>query len=124
MNSPVSKAEQDALVDYSISLDDKYTLERGRAFMTGTQALIRLSMLQRQADVKAGLNTAGFITGYRGSPLGAVDMTAAKAKKHLEKNHIVFHPGVNEDLAATSVWGTQQVNLFPGAKYDGVFGIW
>ena len=124
MNSPISKAEQDALVDHSISLDDKYTLERGRAFMTGTQALIRLTMLQRQADVKAGLNTAGFITGYRGSPLGAVDMTAAKAKKHLEKNHIKFHPGVNEDLAATSVWGTQQVNLFPGAKYDGVFGVW
>ena len=80
MNSPISKAEQDALVDHSVSLDDKYTLERGRAFMTGTQALIRLTMLQRQADLKAGLNTAGFLTGYRGSPLGAVDMTAAKAK--------------------------------------------
>jgi TPP-dependent indolepyruvate ferredoxin oxidoreductase alpha subunit len=70
-------------------------------------------MLQRQADEKAGLNTAGFITGYRGSPLGNVDLTASKAKKYLEKAHVKFHPGVNEDLAATSVWGTQQVNLFP-----------
>ena len=123
MNAP-NKVEQQALVDNNISLDDKFTLERGRAFMTGTQALIRLTMLQRQADEKAGLNTAGFISGYRGSPLGNVDLTAAKAKKHLAKHHVKFHPGVNEDLAATSVWGTQQVNMFPGAKYDGVFAMW
>lgn len=108
----------------AISLADKYTLTRGRAFMTGTQAFIRLAMLQHQSDVAAGLNTAGYITGYRGSPLGAVDMTAEKAKKYLEAEHVKFHPGVNEDLAATTVWGTQQVNLFPGAKYDGVFSIW
>ena len=107
-----------------ITLDDKYTLERGRAFITGTQALIRLPMMQRQRDVKAGLNTAGYITGYRGSPLGSVDMTAAKARKHLEAHHVQFHPGVNEDLAATAVWGTQQVNMYAGAKYDGVFGMW
>ena len=107
-----------------VSLDDKYTLERGRAFITGTQAMIRLPMLQRNRDVRAGRNTAGFITGYRGSPLGSVDQTAAKAKKHLEAHHVKFHPGVNEDLAATSVWGTQQVNLFPNAQYDGVFGLW
>ena len=123
MNAP-KKAEQQALVDQSISLDDKYTLERGHAFMTGTQALIRLMMLQRQADEKTGLNTAGYISGYRGSPLGNVDLTAAKAKKHLSKYHVKFHPGVNEDLAATTVWGTQQVNMFPGAKYDGVFAMW
>ena len=123
MNAPL-RPEQQALIDNSISLDDKFTLERGRAFMTGTQALLRLMMLQRQADEKAGLNTAGFITGYRGSPLGNVDLTASKAKKYLEKAHVKFHPGVNEDLAATSVWGTQQVNLFPGAKYDGVFAMW
>ena len=123
MNAP-HQAEQQALIDNSISLDDKYTLERGHAFMTGTQALIRLMMLQRQADEKAGLNTAGFISGYRGSPLGNVDLTAAKAKKHLGKYHVKFHPGVNEDLAATSVWGTQQVNMFPDAKYDGVFAMW
>ncbi|MBC3934156.1 indolepyruvate ferredoxin oxidoreductase family protein [Undibacterium rugosum] len=123
MNAP-HQAEQQALIDNSIALDDKYTLERGHAFMTGTQALIRLMMLQRQADEKAGLNTAGFISGYRGSPLGNVDLTAAKAKKHLGKYHVKFHPGVNEDLAATSVWGTQQVNMFPDAKYDGVFAMW
>ena len=107
-----------------ISLEDKYTLPRGRAFMTGTQAFIRLAMMQHQSDVKSGLNTAGYITGYRGSPLGGVDMTAEKARKYLEAEHVKFHPGVNEDLAATTVWGTQQVNLFPGAKYDGVFSIW
>ncbi|HYD81855.1 MAG TPA: indolepyruvate ferredoxin oxidoreductase family protein [Paucimonas sp.] len=122
MNAPLPSGQQ-RLLD-NISLDDKYTLERGRAFMTGTQALIRLPMLQRQRDLKAGLNTAGYITGYRGSPLGAVDMTAMKARKYLEAHHVKFHPGMNEDLAATAVWGTQQVNLFPGAQYDGVFGMW
>jgi indolepyruvate ferredoxin oxidoreductase len=91
MNAPL-RPEQQALIDNSISLDDKFTLERGRAFMTGTQALLRLMMLQRQADEKAGLNTAGFITGYRGSPLGNVDLTASKAKKYLEKAHVNFIP--------------------------------
>ncbi|MBC7500145.1 MAG: indolepyruvate ferredoxin oxidoreductase family protein [Herminiimonas sp.] len=126
MNAPLPPGQglaPDSLPDV-ISLDDKYTMERGRAFITGTQAMIRLPMLQRQRDVRAGLNTAGFITGYRGSPLGSVDQTAAKAKKHLDAHHVKFHPGVNEDLAATSVWGTQQVNLFPNAQYDGVFGMW
>jgi indolepyruvate ferredoxin oxidoreductase len=122
MNAPLLPGQR--LLADTISLNDKYTLERGRAFITGTQALIRLPMLQRQRDVKAGLNTAGFITGYRGSPLGSVDQTAAKAKKHLDAHHVKFLPGVNEDLAATSIWGTQQVNLFPGAQYDGVFGMW
>lgn len=122
MNAPLT-SEQRTLLEH-VTLNDKYTLERGRAFITGTQAMIRLPMLQRQRDVAAGLNTAGFITGYRGSPLGNVDLTAAKAKKFLEANHIKFHPGMNEDLAATTVWGTQQVNLFPGAQYDGVFGMW
>lgn len=122
MNAPLS-AGQPMLPD-SISLDDKFTAERGRIFITGIQALIRLPMLQQQRDSQAGLNTAGYISGYRGSPLGNVDMTAAKAKKHLDAHHITFHPGVNEDLAATSVWGTQQINLFPGAKYEGVFGMW
>ena len=107
-----------------ISLDDKYLLEHGRAFMTGTQALVRLPMIQRQRDLAAGLNTAGFISGYRGSPLGAYDQALWKAKKFLKENHIVFTPGVNEELAATAVWGSQQVGLFEGAKYDGVFGIW
>ena len=106
------------------SLEDKYTLESGRVFMTGTQALIRLMMLQRTRDQRAGLNTAGFISGYRGSPLGGLDQALWRAQKHLERNHIRFQPGVNEDLAATAVWGTQQVTMFPKARYDGVFGLW
>jgi indolepyruvate ferredoxin oxidoreductase len=122
MNAPLTHSPD--LPAGDISLDDKYTLDQGRAFLTGTQALIRLPLLQRQRDVQAGLNTAGFITGYRGSPLGSVDYAAARAKKYLDAHHVKFHPGVNEDLAATSVWGTQQVNLFPGAQYDGVFSIW
>ncbi len=122
MNAPL--ASQHALQPEAISLDDKYTLERGRVFLTGTQALIRLTMLQRQRDLKAGLNTAGFISGYRGSPLGTVDQTALKAHKFLEAHQIRFQPGVNEDLAATSIWGTQQLHLFPGAKHDGVFSMW
>jgi indolepyruvate ferredoxin oxidoreductase len=122
MNAPLPEAVRRALAE--VTLDDKWTLERGRAYMSGTQALIRLLMLQRQRDVLAGLNTAGFLTGYRGSPLGGVDQTAWRATKHLEKHHVKFQPGMNEDLAATSVWGTQQVNLFQGAKYDGVFSMW
>ena len=106
------------------SLEDKYTVERGRVFLTGTQALIRLLMLQRARDAAAGLNTAGFVSGYRGSPLGGLDQALARAQRHLEASHIRFQPGVNEDLAATAIWGTQQVTLFPKAKYDGVFGMW
>ncbi len=122
MNAPITPSQRALMED--ISLDDKYTLERGRAFITGTQALIRLPMLQRERDLKAGLNTAGYISGYRGSPLTSVDMTAMKAKKHLDAHHVTFHPGINEDLAATAVWGTQQADLFPQGKYDGVFAMW
>jgi len=122
MNAPLPDSVRRALAD--ISLDDRWTLEGGRAYMSGTQALLRLAMLQRSRDVAAGLNTAGFITGYRGSPLGSVDQTAWRAARHLERHHIRFHSGLNEDLAATSVWGTQQVGMQPGAKYDGVFGMW
>jgi len=107
-----------------VSLEDKYALQSGRVFMTGTQALVRLPMLQRARDLAAGLNTAGFISGYRGSPLRGFDYALWHAKTHLEKSHIRFQPGVNEDLAATSIWGTQQVNLYPDAKYDGVFALW
>ena len=122
MNAPLSDAVRRALTE--VTLDDKWTLDRGRAYMSGTQALLRLAMLQRQRDQIAGLNTAGFISGYRGSPLGAVDQTAWKARKHLERHAIRFQPGLNEDLAATAVWGTQQLNLFEGAKVDGVFSMW
>ena len=107
-----------------ISLDDKYALDTTRAYMTGIEALVRLPILQHQRDIERGLNTAGFISGYRGSPLGGVDQSLWKAQKYLDKHSITFQPGVNEDLAATAVWGSQQVNLFPGAKYDGVFGMW
>ncbi len=107
------------------TLDDKYTLTQGRAFMSGVQALVRLPLLQRQRDALAGLNTAGFISGYRGSPLGGYDQALVAAQNHLDANHIVFQPGVNEELAATAVWGTQQLDLYPATqKYDGVFGIW
>jgi len=122
MNAPVKSGELSPAQD--ITLDDKWTLERGRAFMTGTQALIRLPMMQRERDLKAGLNTAGYITGYRGSPVTSIDMTAMKTKKYLDAHHVKFHPGMNEDLAATAVWGTQQTNLFEDAKYDGVFSMW
>jgi indolepyruvate ferredoxin oxidoreductase len=107
-----------------VALDDKYALESGRVFLTGTQALVRLLMLQRQRDVLAGLNTAGFVSGYRGSPLGGLDQSLWKAQPFLDRAHIRFNPGVNEELAATSIWGTQQVNLSPQAKYDGVFAMW
>ncbi|MGH8384265.1 MAG: indolepyruvate ferredoxin oxidoreductase family protein [Pseudomonas sp.] len=108
----------------AVSLDDKYTKESGQVLMTGVQALVRLPLMQRQRDIAAGLNTAGFISGYRGSPLGTYDQTLWKARDHLKQHHITFQPGLNEDLAATSLWGTQQVNMFEGAQYDGVFGIW
>ena len=92
--------------------------------MTGVQALVRLLMMQRQRDAAAGLNTAGFVSGYRGSPLGGLDQALWSAEKFLTRAHIKFQPGLNEDLAATAIWGTQQVNLYPGAKFDGVFSMW
>ncbi|MDS1142467.1 indolepyruvate ferredoxin oxidoreductase family protein [Pusillimonas sp. SM2304] len=122
MNAPLDQAALSTLA--TVSLDDKYTLERGRAYMSGTQALVRLPMLQKARDQRAGLNTAGFISGYRGSPLGALDQALWKAKQHLKDHDIVFQPGLNEDLAATSVWGTQQVTLYPDATRDGVFAMW
>jgi len=110
----------------TVSLDDKYTQEHGPAFMSGVQALVRLPMLQRVRDQQLGKNTAGFISGYRGSPLGTYDQSLVKAQKHLQAHHIVFQPGVNEELAATALWGTQQLGFAPPGtnKYDGVFGIW
>ena len=112
------------MAEAAVTLDDKYTLDKGRVFITGVQALARLPMVQRQRDVLNGLNTAGFISGYRGSPLGGYDQQLWNARKFLENNHIKFQPGLNEDLAASAIWGSQQTNLFEGGKYDGVFGIW
>ena len=107
-----------------VTLSDKYALDKTRAYMTGIEALVRLPMLQHQRDLKRGLNTAGFVSGYRGSPLGGVDQAMWQASAYLQKHNIHFQPGVNEELAATAVWGSQQTQLFDGARYDGVFGMW
>jgi len=108
----------------AVTLQDKYTLPKGKVFLTGSQALVRLTLLQAELDRGHGLNTGGFVSGYRGSPLGGVDQAFWAAKQHLQPANIHFQPGLNEDLAATSVWGSQQLNLFQGAKVDGVFGLW
>ncbi|MEK0081972.1 indolepyruvate ferredoxin oxidoreductase family protein [Benzoatithermus flavus] len=107
-----------------VTLDDKYTATSGRIFVTGIQALVRLPIVQRQRDLAAGLSTAGYITGYRGSPLGTYDQQLERAKAHLAAHHVVHKPGVNEDLAATACAGTQQVGLDGESRYDGVFAIW
>ena len=107
-----------------ISLDDKYSLDHTRAYITGIEALVRLPILQHQRDQERGLNTAGFVSGYRGSPLAGVDQAMWKAEKYLNKRNIKFVPGVNEDLAATAVRGSQEVGLIPGSQFDGVFGMW
>jgi indolepyruvate ferredoxin oxidoreductase len=114
----------DAADRLQISLDDKYVADQGRIYLTGVQALVRLPMVQRRLDRAAGLNTSGFVSGYRGSPLGTYDRELWAAKQHLDRENIVFQPGLNEDLAATSVWGSQQVGLSPGATCDGVFAVW
>ena len=108
----------------AFSLRDKYTLTRGRIFLNGTQALTRLMLLQAQRDKHNGLNTAGFVSGYRGSPLGNLDKSLWSINDLLAENNITFQPGLNEDLAATSVWGSQQINLHLKAKFDGVFSLW
>lgn len=107
-----------------VSLDDKYALDTTRAYISGIEALVRLPMLQHQRDLNRDLNTAGFVSGYRGSPVGGVDQAMWKAKHWLDKHQIHFQPGLNEDLAATAVWGSQQTNIFEGAKFDGVFSLW
>jgi indolepyruvate ferredoxin oxidoreductase len=111
-------------LDLDYTLEHKYTRAEGRIYLSGVQALVRLPLMQQMRDRAAGLNTAGFISGYRGSPLGGFDLELWKAKKHLKASNIEFQPGLNEDLGATMVWGTQQANLFPGAKYAGVFAMW
>ena len=122
MNAPFTPEQLQVLNE--ARLEDRYDLKTGRAWLSGIHALVRLPMNQRTRDQRAGLNTGGFISGYRGSPLGSLDQSLWKASAQLAAHHVVFRPGVNEDLAATAVWGTQQVNLFPGARYDGVFGMW
>jgi indolepyruvate ferredoxin oxidoreductase len=121
VNAPLPPGVADT---HGLTLDDKYTQASGRIYLSGTQALVRLPLMQKLRDQQAGFNTAGYVSGYRGSPLGGLDQALWKAKRHLKANDVVFQPGVNEDLAATAVWGTQQLNLFPGAERDGVFGMW
>ena len=111
-------------IDREYTLEHKYTRAEGRIYLSGVQALVRLPLMQQMRDRAAGLNTGGFISGYRGSPLGGFDLELWKARKHLKASSIEFTPGLNEDLGATMVWGTQQTNLFPGAKVDGVFAMW
>ncbi len=108
----------------NVTLDDKFVAEEGRVFITGVQALLRVLLDQSRLDKRAGLNTAGFVSGYRGSPLGGLDQQAKRAGKLLGAANVVFKEAINEDLGATAVWGSQQANLFSGALYDGVFGMW
>jgi indolepyruvate ferredoxin oxidoreductase len=124
MNAPLPDSIRKSLE--TVTLDDKYSLDTGHAFMSGVQALVKLPMLQRQRDALQGKNTAGFISGYRGSPLGSYDQSLWKAKAYLQAQNIVFQPGVNEELAATALWGTQQLGFAPAGsnRFDGVFGIW
>ena len=108
----------------TISLNDRFDLEKSPVLLNGTQALARMMLMQKARDTAAGLNTAGYVTGYRGSPLGAVDLQMLKAAKPLAQYDITFQPGLNEDLAATALWGSQQAELRGEGKYDGVFGLW
>ena len=107
-----------------VSLEDRFDLTKSPVLLTGTQALVRLMLMQHACDRAAGLNTAGLVTGYRGSPLGAVDMQMSRAQRHLAAADILFQPGLNEDLAATALWGSQRAELYGECKYDGVFGLW
>ena len=112
------------MTDQRVSLNDKYDLEKTSVLLNGTQALVRLMLMQKTRDMAAGLNTAGYVSGYRGSPLGAVDMQMVRAQAALNASNVRFDPGLNEDLAATALRGTQQAELRGEGKYQGVFGLW
>ena len=109
---------------FEVTLADKYIQPKGEVLLSGMQALVRLCLLQAQFDSAAGRNTAGFVSGYRGSPVGGLDREMQRASSWLEQAGVRFQPGLNEDLAATACWGTQQVGLFPRARHDGVFALW
>ena len=109
---------------HDVALNDKYDLSKNRIFVSGAQAVVRMLLMQRERDRLAGLNTAGFVSGYRGSPLGGLDQQLWKAKAQLAQSHVVFQPGLNEELAATACWGSQQTELLGEGKYDGVFSVW
>ncbi|WP_323782141.1 indolepyruvate ferredoxin oxidoreductase family protein [Thalassovita sp.] len=112
------------MTDQKVSLTDRFDLEKSPVLLNGTQALVRLMLTQKARDKAAGLNTAGYVTGYRGSPLGAVDLQMNRAAKQLHAADVLFHEGLNEDLAATALWGSQQAELRGEGKFDGVFGLW
>ena len=120
---PSPSAAQDA-PGGPVTLADKYDLAKSRIFITGSQAIVRLLLMQKERDRRAGLNTAGFISGYRGSPVGGLDQQFIHAAKELRASDIVFQPGLNEDVAATAIWGTQQAEMRGEGKYDGVFAVW
>ena len=109
---------------HDVSLDDKFDLSKDRVFVTGAQAVVRLMMMQHARDRRAGLNTAGFVSGYRGSPLGGLDQQFFQARSRLEPHNVVFQPGLNEELAATACWGSQETGLDPLSRYDGTFALW
>ncbi|VAW05463.1 Indolepyruvate ferredoxin oxidoreductase, alpha and beta subunits, partial [hydrothermal vent metagenome] len=112
------------MAKHQISLRDRFDLEVSPVLLNGTQALVRLMLMQAARDRAMGLNTGGYVSGYRGSPLGAVDIQMKRAEKELSAAHIIFNEGLNEDLAATALWGTQQAELRGEGRYDGVFGLW
>src|SRR3984893_19106527 len=120
---PGGVAETPAMPLKPVSLDDKYDLGQSRVFVSGFQALVRLTLMQKERARRAGLNTAGYVTGYRGSPLGTLDQQFMRAGARLSKRDIVFHPATNEDLAATALSGSQQAELRGEGRYDGVFGM-
>ena len=112
------------MTSQDISLNDRFDLSKSQVLLNGTQALVRLMLIQNARDKAAGLNTAGYVTGYRGSPLGAVDLQMTKAAKYLAAADVKFHEGLNEDLAATALWGSQQAELRGEGRFDGVYGLW
>ncbi|WP_298961253.1 indolepyruvate ferredoxin oxidoreductase family protein [uncultured Methylobacterium sp.] len=117
-------SRSDAPALRAVSLDDKYDLSRDHVFVTGTQAVIRMLLMQGARDRAAGLDTAGFVSGYRGSPIGGLDQNLVRARKVLDDARIRFEPGLNEELAATAIWGTQQAEMRGEGRHDGVFGLW
>src|SRR5499433_2956850 len=122
--APVLRVTRQSMPLRPVSLEDKYDLTQSHIFVTGYQALIRACLMQKELDRRAGLNTAGFVTGYRGSPLGGLDQQFMRAKPWLDRYDVKFRSGLNEDLAATALWGTQQAELRGEGKFDGVFGMW
>jgi indolepyruvate ferredoxin oxidoreductase len=116
--------EEICMTLHDVTLQDKFDLSKDKIFVTGAQAIVRMLLMQRERDRRAGLDTAGFVTGYRGSPLGGLDQQMWKARRELKEAQVLFQPGLNEELAATACWGSQQSELLGEGKHDGVFALW